>query len=359
MMPTAAIVSYRIGGSDGVSVEAVKWRWALEQLGWSVVTVAGDGSPDRLVPGIGLDRAVPPDRTALDAALDGCELFVAENICSLPVNPAASAAVAEALAGRCAIVHHHDLACERPQLRHLWPPPDSQSWLHVCINEGAVDALASVGIEAVLVRNCFDADPPVGDRDSCRRALGVAPQERLVLQPTRAIARKNIPGGIGLARSLGATYWLLGAAEDGYDRQLESHLAGAAGRVLRGAPHGIGLDDCYAACDVVVMPSTSEGFGNPALEASVRRKPLAVGTYPVAGELRRYGFRWFDCDDPEPLAAFLSSPDPRLLDHNAAVARRHFSLMDLPSLIEELVARVTAKPPLHRPMATEGVLFFR
>ena len=33
---TLAVVSYRLGGSDGVSVEAAKWAWAFRSLGFDV-----------------------------------------------------------------------------------------------------------------------------------------------------------------------------------------------------------------------------------------------------------------------------------------------------------------------------------
>ena len=58
--PEAVVVSFRLGGADGVAVEARKWAWALGELGFEVRRVAGaiedDGQPDDIVlPGLAID----------------------------------------------------------------------------------------------------------------------------------------------------------------------------------------------------------------------------------------------------------------------------------------------------------------
>ena len=70
----------------------------------------------------------------------------------------------------------------------------------------------------------------------------------------------------------------------------------------------------------------------------MHHRPLAVGPYPVAAELAAFGFRWFAHDDPSAVAAFLAAPDRALLEHNHLVARRHFSLRDLPGRIGRVFA---------------------
>lgn len=334
-MPVAVIVSFRLGGPDGVSVEAAKWAGALRGLGFDVRTVAGSGTADVLVPGLTIDAEAPPDRAAVVRALDGADLVVVENLCSLPLNPPAAAVVADVLRGRRAVLHHHDLPWQRERFADRPPPPDDAAWRHVVINELSRRELEERGIEATVIRNAFDPDPPLGDRPAARTVLGVDPDERLLVQPTRAIARKGVPTGLALAEALDAVYWLPGPVEEGYDEELARLVRRAKVRVLRGMPLAT-MADAYAAADAVAFPSTWEGFGNPVVESALHRRPLAIRRYPVAEELAAYGFRWFDAEDPESLRAWLDDRDDELLDHNRAVAREHFSLADLPGRIARL-----------------------
>jgi mannosylglucosylglycerate synthase len=320
-------VSFRLGGPDGVSVVADHWGEALRRLGLSVRTVAGAGRVDRLVPDLAMDATVGPDLPErLAEALAGVDLVVVENLGSLPRNPAATGALARLLEGRPAILHHHDLPWQREEFAGVtgWPPHDP-AWAHVTINERSRGELADRGVAATTVYGGFP-EPGPGRRELARERLGVAPDRWLLLQPTRAIARKNVPAGLAMAEALGADYWLTGPEEDGYGPELEHLLGAATCRVHRRIPDGLTMDDAYAACDAVVFPSTWEGFGAPLIEASLHRRPLAAGDYPVAAEVAAFGFRWFPADDPTPLKAFLDHPDPALLAANHEIARRHFSL---------------------------------
>jgi len=156
------------------------------------------------------------------------------------------------------------------------------------------------------------------------------------VHPVRAIERKNVPGAIALATALGATYWLVGPPEEGYDRTLVQLLERASCRVIHRPSPGT-MADAYAACDVVAFPSTWEGFGNPPVEAAIHRRPVAVGSYTVADELRSLGFRWFDPARPDELAHALRRPDATLHDHNAALARSHFGLDRLAHDLQRLL----------------------
>jgi glycosyltransferase involved in cell wall biosynthesis len=339
-MPTACMISFRLGGGDGVSVEAAKWAAALRALGWQVRTVAGSGPVDLVLPGLAMDADEPPTRRELDDACTPADLIVVENLCSLPLNPAAGAVVAQVCAGRPALFHHHDLPWQRPHLAHLAAPPDDLPWAHVTINELSRHELAERGIAATTIYNTFDPDPSPGGRARTRAALGLADSEVLLLQPTRALQRKNIAGALELAASIGGTYWLLGPAEDGYGPELDRLVAKARCPVLLGPPSdGCSIADAYAACDAVLLPSFWEGFGNPSVESATYRRPLAIGSYPVAAELVSFGFRWFGVTDPTPLAEWLRDRDEALLEHNHQVAATHFNVADLPERLAGVLRR--------------------
>ena len=337
-MPTATIVSYRLGGPDGVSVEAAKWGWALERLGFRLRTVAGEGQADLLVPALAMEAGHPPTGTEVARALDDADVVVVENLCSLPLNPAASDAVASALRGRRALLHHHDLPWQRARFQARPPPPDDPQWSHVTINDLSRRQLVARGIRATTVYNSFHTEPGPGRGRAARLGLEVGLDERLLLHPVRAVPRKDVPAAVALARSLDATYWLTGPAEEGYGPELERVLR-AAGVAVRRGLGDLSPRDAYAACDAVALPSHFEGFGNPVIESALHRRPLAIRRYPVAVELERHGLRWFPAHDARPLDAWLRRPDPALLDHNQAVARRHFSLDTLPGKLSAVLDR--------------------
>jgi glycosyltransferase involved in cell wall biosynthesis len=355
MAPEAVTISYRLGGRDGVAVEARKWANALEELGFTTRRIAGaiedDGQPDDTVlPGLALDVGEPVDWSAVARALDGAELVIVENVCSLPINVDAARAVARAAADASARVcfRHHDLPWQRGHLQQLENefPPRLPGALHATINLRSRRELEARGYEhATTIHNYFDLHPLPGDRQGTREHFGFAPDELVLFQPARAIERKNVPGGLRFAQRLGALvpdgpvrYWLSGPAEDGYGPTLERILDRSPLPITTG--HASPADG-YAACDLVVFPSTWEGFGNPVIEAIAWRRPCAAAPYPVLGELLATGVRVFSTERPEQVAQFLAEPaeaQAQYFDTNVRRAQLSFDLADLPKALSEAFA---------------------
>jgi len=331
------VVSFRLGGTDGVSIEATKWIDALRTLGHDVTTLAGSGVADVIIPELAIGATTPPSLEALSDALIGADLVVVENLASLPLNVAARDVLYQALDQRAALFHHHDLAWQREEWRHEATPRDQDRWFHVTINDVSRRELEARGVNAVTIRNSFDCDPPLGRRGFARDVLDIA-SERLVLLPTRAIPRKNVAGALSLAASLDAVLWLLGPTEDNYEAALANLLSESTVDVRRGLPEGLTIHDAYAASDLVAMPSTWEGFGNPVLESVTHRRPLAVNPYPVLEEIRSFGFEFFELDDVDSILKFLDSPDEELFTHNARIARARFNVAALPQRLAVLLA---------------------
>jgi glycosyltransferase involved in cell wall biosynthesis len=345
----AVLLSFRLGGTDGVSVEATKWATALHDLGFGVRRVAGElpgaSEPgDILLPWLARDPGPDAllDDSALRTALGRADLVVAANLCSLPLNLPASRCAARVLGRHTGHVlfHHHDLPWQREGFEHITDlPPNPDRALHVTINDRSRHELARRGIKAVTIRNAFDVDTASGNRGLTRATFGIAEREVVLLQPTRAIPRKNVAAAVRFAAAVQelmpkqpVRLWISGPAEDGYDETFaeimrRAPVETAVGRTERAV-------DAYAACDAVVLPSSWEGFGNPVIESVVARRPVAVASYPVLEEIVSMGFRLFSIESPQELVSFLEDPDARLLEQNLAVARAHFSLADLPTRLE-------------------------
>ncbi|MCY3910779.1 MAG: glycosyltransferase family 4 protein [bacterium] len=337
-MAQGAIVSFRLGLSDGVSIVARLWQEMLTDIGFEMVTVAAEGPVDRLVPGLGINQLDGPDPDRFAAAMADIDLAVVENLCTIPLNLPAARTVARTLAGRPAILHHHDPPWQRERFASVTElPPHDPYWRHVVINRLTAEQFAQRGFEATVIYNGFDTHRPEGDRAAMRAKLQVDDETLLVAHPVRAIPRKNIPAAIAIAEELEGTYWLMGQAEEGYDATLDQLLADARCPVVHRPVAR--TPDIYAAADLVVFPSTWEGFGNPPVEAAIWRRPCVVGSYPVAEELAEFGFRWFSPSRLDEVRAYLNCPDTDLLDQNQAIAQQHFSLervrADLVALLDD------------------------
>ena len=154
------------------------------------------------------------------------------------------------------LLRHHDLPWQRRHLAELGNelPPRIDGALHATINLRSRRELEARGYTgATTIHNFFDLDPPPGDRAATRAELGFDPDAFVMLQPSRAIERKNVPGSVRLASHLARIIvdrplhlWIAGPAEDGYADTLARIIDRSAVPVTLGrAPR---VADAYAAC---------------------------------------------------------------------------------------------------------------
>ena len=243
------IVSTRLAGTDGVSLETRKWVHTLGKFGHECFFFAGasEWPPERsyVVPEAhfyhpailalnsdlfddyrrtpGTSRSVNQLKDFLKEKLyDFVEhfqinLLITENALSLPMNVPLGLALTELIAetNLATVGHHHDFYWERSRysvssaddyLRAAFPPT-LRPLRHVVINSFAARQLAlRGGVGSTLIPNVMDFDtppPPLDDyARQLRSELGIEPEAYFLLQPTRIVPRKRIERAIELARRL-------------------------------------------------------------------------------------------------------------------------------------------------------------
>ena len=117
-----------------MAIESAKWITALQTLGHSVRTVAGEGVADVIIPSLAIDATMTTSIQELEETFANADLVIVENLASLPLNLDAREVISHVLKGRRALFHHHDLPWQRPHLAHLEGPRDEPLWRHVTIN---------------------------------------------------------------------------------------------------------------------------------------------------------------------------------------------------------------------------------
>jgi mannosylglucosylglycerate synthase len=391
-------VSTRLAGTDGVSLEASKWAAVLEESGHNCFWFAGELDRPQarchLVPEAhfqheenlrinaeilgkkgrppALTRSVHALRSRLKEAVHRfierfkIDLLIAENALTIPMHVPLGLALTEAIVETQVptIAHHHDFHWERVRfsvnavsdyLRMAFPP-NLPNIRHVVINSEAQEQLAlRTGIASVIIPNVLDfAHPPQVDEKGTRafrESIGLAPEDRMILQPTRIIQRKGIEHAIALVRQLNDPRNKLvvshEAGDEGFEyaewlkeyaceHQVDLRLVTAS---IADPWNGNGnsacsLWDIYPYADLITYPSLYEGFGNAFLEAVYFRKPILINRYATfVRDIEPLGF------DLAVMDGFLSrktigtvqdlldSPERRekMVRQNYGIASEHYS----------------------------------
>ncbi|HRV38405.1 MAG TPA: glycosyl transferase family 1, partial [Fervidobacterium sp.] len=225
------LMHYRVGETDGVSLEMEKWKTVLELMGHDVHFIAGElnGMDGFQVPSLGMDNqknllihsnAFESLETPLDQlkemfnsyvveiekelmVLPKFDVLIVNNVLSLGYNLAASVAVTDYVAktGTFLITHNHDFYWEREryskptnnfvaEVLERYFPPNLKNSKHLTINKIARDELRRRrGIDSTVVPNVFDFDQDEWKLDDyngdLRKRLGIPNEDIVVLHATR------------------------------------------------------------------------------------------------------------------------------------------------------------------------------
>ena len=250
-----ALCHYRVGETDGVSLEMDKWKCVLERMGHKVYLLAGSmgASEGYIIPELlyknetnqkifenafqkladyenkdGLRRAITDYATRIEGQLEKfvkeykIDVLVPNNIWSSGWSLSAGLAfysVAKKMDIRC-VAHHHDFYWERDKynkptcamvqelLDNYFPPKDDQI-NHVVINNIAKNELFKrKRIEASVVPNVFKIKTDSWAVDNYnkdfRKAIDIKDNDILVLQATRITERKAIELAIDVVAQMQA-----------------------------------------------------------------------------------------------------------------------------------------------------------
>ncbi|MGB2928387.1 MAG: glycosyltransferase family 4 protein [Desulfobacterales bacterium] len=400
MKKNIGFISTRFAGTDGVTLEASKWGQVFRQMGHQCFWFAGelDKSPERsmLVPealfqheknqwinerilgkkarSSEVTDAIQSLKTFLKIRIKefiqkfSIDLLVPQNALTIPVHVPLGIAITEIIAETQipTIAHHHDFYWERTRffvnavgdyIRMAFPP-NLHNMEHVVINSAAQEELAlRTGIASIIIPNILDFEnpPPVDSERTLklRRDIGLAPDDIVILQPTRIVQRKGIEHAIELVKDLkdprckliisheagdeGYEYaeWLKEDAKDqGVDLRLFSIRMRDPWNELAAVESEYTLLDVYPCADFVTYPSLYEGFGNAFLEAVYFKKPMLINRYAtLVRDIEPKGFDLIAMDGfltaktVQKVKDVLTFPERRdqMVNHNYKVATRYYS----------------------------------
>ena len=275
----AGFISTRIAGTDGVSLETLKWADILEKQGITNYYFAGEleTPPERSYlcekahfknPEIrfifrncfgrqqrsrALTRRIHKSKEELKDELYNfikrfkIDLLIPQNAITIPLNIPLGLAITELASetGIPVIAHHHDFFWERTHFltNAVWEylnmafPPRLPTISHVVINSSAGNQLGlRTGASSTTIPNVMDfanpPEPPDEFASDVRSAFGVKPDEYFILQPTRIIKRKGIEHAIELVSRLGIKATLVishASGDEGFDyekriREYSKHM---------------------------------------------------------------------------------------------------------------------------------------
>ncbi len=241
------ILTTRIAGNDGVSLECEHWRDILRRMGHKVTFVAGQldrsgivipelhfNSPevvdihDRVLYGKESFKNIEADVFRIAGLIEGklrnifnggkkIDLLIIPNVLSLPMHFPLAVALTRVIEELKipTIARHHDFWWERKRFLksslfpffERWFPPNLPQIKHVVINSIAQEELMNrTGINAEIIWDSFNFDSDLNKMDSYsskfRTDFEIKKDDLIFLQATRIVPRKRVELSIELLQKL-------------------------------------------------------------------------------------------------------------------------------------------------------------
>lgn len=237
----------RISGTDGVSLEAQRWREIFLGMGHKVILVAGEldregflipelhfANPkivrlhDRVTYGNGKYREIEAKVFEMAGVIEGKlrdlfnshnipDLLIVPNVLSLPMHFPLAVALTRVISelNIKTLARHHDFWWERDRYLNSdlfdffkrWFPPNLPQIKHVVINSISQKELKNrTGLDSTIIWDCFDFKSKINNLDKFnshfREDFKIKPDKIIFLQATRIVPRKRIEISIELISKL-------------------------------------------------------------------------------------------------------------------------------------------------------------
>ena len=420
MSRNIGFVSTRFAGTDGVSLESAKWAkilWDHQHVSyWYAGKLDRDPKASLVIPeayfydrdNVWINERVFGTRTRdrettrkiyeVAEHLKGTlyefvkkfsiDILVVENALCLPMHIPLGVALTHFIAetGISTVAHHHDFYWERSRFSvnavddflTMAFPPTLPSIQHVTINSFAQQDLSwRKGAASILVPNVLDFERSAPEEivnSDFRERIGLAPDDIMLLQPTRVVPRKGIEHSIALISQLKNPKCKLVVSHESGDEGLEyrdalTELAEHSDVDLRFVhahvtpgteppPNGASitsLAEVYAGADLITYPSLYEGFGNALLEAFYYRKPVLVNRYAIfIADIEPKGFKVITMNGfltrsvLEQVRRVIGDEEHRkeMVDYNFELGKAFFSYSVLRRKLRSLITNFTGMDDL-------------
>ena len=313
----------------------------LREKGFKVNIIAGAGKPDSLIPELqssyykemnkkifktktpeDFEKEVHKVKKKIFKVLKGSDVLIVHNIFTMHFNLVATAALIELSKEITTIVWVHDLSYL--DSTYNLPPPGNSPLKHITNSTPGIKWVTITNYRKDLLSNFFNIgkknikvihngiDPYVilpPDMKKAAKKLKILSYYPVAVFPSRITKRKNFELAIDITSKLkGNPLLLLSAPPDphnptfvSYKNELKKRAKEKGIKLIMFSEYCTirDIETFYFLGDFLLITSKMEGFGLPAIEASLFRLPAALSNIPPLREIEKHfkSHIFFDLDE--------------------------------------------------------------